>query len=323
MKLSSVATLTSIVALFVASGTYLATHVVRVDWFQHSITASMTVPESGGLLPRSKVLLSGVEVGRVRHVEHTPDGVRVAFEIGDDFPIPTSSQVRIQSLSGLGEPYLEFRPANGDGPYLEDGSVVAADRIARPMSIPDVARSATTLLEQLDPQAMSDIVNTFTIALAGTDAVMPDIARASNLLASTLLSRTDLIRQMLLDMQAHAPELSTVGAQLTEAAQPWADFGPRVASVADAVSRIIRTGDVPADYLVDTPETVGLVPLLSEITDRINRLGPDLAAFVPILQPVGASAASTLGQLDLSALITQALGTTAPDGAIRLQITPK
>ncbi|WP_433662312.1 MlaD family protein [Nocardia sp. CA-128927] len=323
MKPSSVVSLTAIVAILIAGTTYLTFGVVRVNPFRDNISATMSVPDSGGLIPRSKVLLSGVEVGQVTSVHRTRTGIQVGFQVDSRYPIPTSSVVRIRGLSALGEPYLEFRPANGAGPFLTDGQVVQASQIRRPMSIAEVARTATGLLEQLEPEALTDIVNTFSQALAGTQTVLPQLSRSTELLSATLLSRTDLIRKLLIALQANATDMDWAGPALTEASGPWADFGPRVADVANAIARVIRTGDVPADYLVDTPETLGLVPFLHELTTRIDTLGPEVAPLLPVLQPLIASATGTLHQLDISTLIGQALATTGADGTLQLQLQIK
>ncbi|MGW4846812.1 MlaD family protein [Nocardia brasiliensis] len=323
MKPGSAASLASIATILALGGSYLSFGVVKVDWLRDTVTATMTMPASGGLLPRSKVLLSGVEVGRVVSVTHVDRDVRVDFRVDGKYRIPVSSVVRVESLSGLGEPYLDFRPADGAGPYLVDGQTVRADKIVAPLSIPDVADKTTELLRQVDPAALAAIVDTFGQALAGTDAVVPTLSRATDLLAATLLSRTDALRRTLLAMQANADDMAWSGPALSNAAQPWADFGPRVADVAESIARIIRVGNTPDDYLDDNADTIGLVPFLRELAERIDDLGPELAPLLPLVKPLIAAGTTTLGTLDLGALITQALHTTDPDGAVRLQITVK
>lgn len=324
MKSSSIVSLASIVAILIAGTAYLTFGVVRVNPFRETITATLTVPDSGGLITRSKVLLTGVEVGQVTDIDRTAAGIRVVFRVDADHPIPAASTVRIRSLSGLGEPYLEFVPDKGAGaPYLADGQEIASSKVTTPLSIAELARTVTQLLAQLEPEVLTDIVDTFSTALTGTDTVIPQLAHASELLAATLLSRTDVLRQLLIDLQANATELDWAGAALADASVPWSEFGPRISEVAASIAVIVRTGDAPADYLVDTPESVGLVPFLHQLTDRIDTIGPELSPLVPVLQPLVASATGTVQQIDLSSLISQALATTSADGTLHLQITVK
>ncbi|MFE3189791.1 MlaD family protein [Nocardia sp. NPDC059240] len=323
MKPNALVSLGSILVILVTGSLYLGFGVAGVDWFRHEIRVTLSVPESGGLLPRSKVLLSGIEVGRVTGVRHVGRGVRVDFRVDAKYRIPVASPARIEDLSALGEPSLDFRPTGDAGPYLRDGQTVQADQVTRPLSIPEVAKTLTALLRQVDPAALTSIVDTFSRALAGTEQIVPQLSHATDLLAATLLSRTDALRRLLTSLQDHATDMSWAGPALVDAAGPWADFGPRVADVAEAIARVIRVGDVPGDYLVDTPDTIGLVPLLNQLTTRLHQLGPALAPFIPLFQPLATAGIDAAGKLDLGALIAQALHTTSPDGTLRLQISVK
>ncbi|MEV6279504.1 MlaD family protein [Nocardia sp. NPDC051832] len=319
-QLGSLVSLLAIGTILVVGAAYLTFGVVKVDWFAERRTATMVVPDSGGLLPRSKVLLSGIEIGKVTTVRHIGDGIEVAFDYDAAYQVPVAGTVRIEALSGLGEPYVEFRPDHSGGPSLRDGQRVDAAVIRPPVSIPEVARTATELLQQVDPKALSAIVANFTVGLEGTETVIPQLSRSTDLLAATLLSRTELIRRMLIDMQAEAEQMAWGGNRLSEASGAWADFGPRVAEVADAIARVIRIGDTPADYLTDTEQITGLVPLLDQIADKVHKLGPDLRELLPVFEPLFAMLPGLISRIDLGSLISQALHSTSPDGAVHLQI---
>ncbi|WP_194820192.1 MlaD family protein [Nocardia sp. XZ_19_385] len=323
MKPTALASLASIVVLLIAGGTYLVFGVVRVSWLDDTLTATLQVPDSGGLAAGSKVLLSGVEIGRVTAVSHTSTAVEVRLRIDSRYPVPAASAARIEALSALGEPYLDFRPADGGGPYLRDGQTVPARNVQTPVSLPEVAADTTGLLRQLDPAALTSIVDTFSIALAGTDRLTPEIARATDLLAATILSRSAVLRQLLLDLQAHAPRTGAIGSGLAEAAQPWQDFGPRVAEVADALAGMIRAGQMPQAFHFDDGISLGLLPFLEKLSAKIEALGPELQELLPLLAALAATATRSAGQLDLSALITQALHATTLDGTLRLQLAVK
>ncbi|MFF2555980.1 MlaD family protein [Nocardia sp. NPDC058058] len=323
MRPSSVLSLLSIMVILLSGSCYLAFGVARVDWSGRDIDAALLIPRSGGLLPRSKVLLSGVQIGQVGAVTHTADGVLVRVRVSDRYPIPVASTVRIEGLSGLGESYIEIEPGASAGPFLRDGQTLRGSGIATPVTIPEVAATATRLMRQLDPAALASIVDTFGQAMAGTDAVIPDLARATDLLAATLVSRTDLIRRMLVALQSRATDMDWAEPALVSASGPWADFGPRVSEVAAAIAAVIRAGDLPDSFLSEDRNAPGLVPFLRELTDRLRQLGPDLAPLAPLVAPLYASATPLLQQLDLGSLIGQALHATSPDGTLRLQLRVK
>ncbi|WP_024806355.1 MlaD family protein [Nocardia sp. BMG51109] len=319
----SVASSAAILAIAVIGSAYLAFGVANVDWLRQTMSVTMAIPESGGLMTHSKVLLSGVQVGEVVSVTHAEQAVRIGLRIDAGYRVPAASPARIEALSGLGEPYLDFRPTSGDGPYLRDGQSVRADRVVTPLSIPEVAKTTTELLRQLDPAALTSIVDTFDQATDGTEAIVPPLSRATDLLAATLLSRTVVLREMLTAAQAHAHDMGWTEPALRRAAQPWADFGPALSDVAAAVGRFARIGTVPDDYLVDNENTLGALPLLREIAEIMKKTGPQTESMIPMLRPVLESATRAVGTLDLSSLITQALQTVDPDGALRLQISVK
>nr|WP_309241154.1 MlaD family protein [Nocardia sp. BSTN01] len=303
---------------------YLTFGIAKVGWPTHSPhTATMLLPDSGGLVPHSKVLLSGIRIGQVTDVDRDATGVSITMRIDGQYGIPAAGPVSIENLSALGEPYIEFTPTATGEPYLPDGARIEAARVSRPMSMSDLAQQATALLQQVDPDTVNSVVSTLVEGFAGSEAVMPQLARSTQLLAATLLSRTDTIRRMLVDLQAHADDMSWTGPALSEAAGPWAAFGPKVGHVIDSFAKIIQKGDVPADYTIDKPDEIGLIPLLNQLSSRVTRMGPDMLALLPVMSPMATSGANALRHLDISALIEQALQATSADGALQLQVNVK
>ncbi|MCU1639968.1 MAG: mce8F [Nocardia sp.] len=322
-KLSSLGSLLAIAIILVLGVGYLTFGVAKVEWARSPLTVTMNLPDSGGLLPRSKVLLSGIEVGRVASVRHTRTGVAVELRLDTRYRVPATGTARIESMSALGEPYVEFVPATPNGPYLRNGAIVDADKVSLPVSMPALAQSVTTVLQQVDPDAIGSIIGTFNTAFAGTEAVMPQLTRSTSLLAATLLSRTDVIRRMLIALQGRADDMAWAGPDLAAAADPWRQFGPRVGQMVDVMTQNARADDGPAGFLVNTPESIGLVPFFTALGEWFKKYGADVAQLTPALQPLIASATDVTSKLDISALIEQALNATSPDGALRLQINTK
>ncbi|NMN98894.1 MlaD family protein [Antrihabitans stalactiti] len=316
VKLSSVLSLIAIATVLVVGAGYLAFGIVRVDWFTEYTTATMVLTNSGSLGPNSPVLLSGVKVGDITSVTNVADGVEVAFRVEDKFAIPTVSTVVIENLSALGEPYVQFTPTTADGPYLQDGQQIDTRTIAMPLSIPDVARTVTTLMNQLDPEAISSIVATVTQGLSGLENVIPNLARSTSLLAATILSRTPEIRSLLTDLQNIGSDMEWTGPSMASAGPLWADFGVKVEMVVESLAKFVRLPGVPQNYITGN----GIVPFLPKVTAYIEEVGPDLATLVPIIAPLAATATAAIPAIDLSSLISQALNATAADGAIHLQI---
>ncbi|WP_029896503.1 MlaD family protein [Nocardia brasiliensis] len=317
MTRQSMLSLSAIAAVFVLGAAYLAFGVLRVDWARGYIHVTATMPNSGGLLPRSPVLLSGVEVGDITGVDSVSGAVRVRMRIADSYRVPADSTVRIEALSALGEPYLLFTPNGaGAGAYLTDGALITAQQVRAPLSIPDMAAAAADLLAQFDPQTVTDLVRTATEATARAETSLPQLNRGATLLAATLLAKQPQLRTILTEMQRIGSDLDWLEPALDEGGPQWGRFGGRVREVVDALERLMRSDGFPDAYLTDT----GLVPFLDQLSTRLDRIGPDLQPLIPVLTPMVSAGTGVAAGIDVSALITQALGATDP-GAVRLHIT--
>lgn len=318
VKPASVLSSTAIAGVLIVAGSYLGFGVLRLDPLVEHRTVRMLVPNSGGVAVGSPVLLSGVRVGAVRAIDGVASGVQFTLNLEDRHLIPATSAVRIESLSALGEPYVEFDPPNQDGPYLRDGQLVDARSAPMPMSVPQVAVRAVQLLRQLDPNVLNSLVGTVDTAIRGTGGEMPRIERAGTLLAATILSRTDVLRRLLVDLQTIGADMGWAGPSLRSAGPEWVDFGTGLDTLITAAARVYEVGNSPADY--NTGD--GLVPFLRRLDEVLDKEGPRIGQLLPALRQF--SQAQQAGQpIDISALISQALAMVGDDDAIHLQITVK
>ncbi|WP_280347165.1 MlaD family protein [Nocardia neocaledoniensis] len=313
------ASLAALAGVLLIGISYLTFSVVGVDWFTRYTRLTMVLADSGSLGPRSPVLLSGIRVGEVTGVRTVATGVEVALRVDDEYRIPVASTAVIENLSALGEPYVQFVPTRAGAPYLADGQTIETSAVRTPTSLPEVARRVTELLNQLDPSTIRSLIDTFSQGLAGTEAIMPQLARSTSLLAATLLSRTDKIRALLTDLQTLGGEMDWTGAALADAGPEWGALGGTFDDAAEAVAAWANIGDVPTDYTTGT----GLVPFLDQLRDWVDRVGPELSALVPVLAPLAQNSTSALRRIDLGSLISQALEAVGEDGRLRVQIHVK
>ncbi|WP_067895575.1 MlaD family protein [Nocardia vaccinii] len=318
MNVRAAVSLSAIAAVLVLGVAYMAVGVLHLDPRRGYLTADMRLDNSGGLGPNSPVLLDGVQVGRTQTVSKQATGVLVRLRIDNRYRIPEASAVHIEQLSALGEPYIEFSPTTRGGPYLRDGQVLAADRIHMPMTITALSARLVQLLDQLHPEAISHLVGTFDTALSGTDAAMQTLRRSTDLLAATLLSRTDATRRLFADMQAMGGDMAWMGPSLTTAGPQLGLFGTSLTEIVESGSILSGKRPVPA-YFSGT----GLTPFLSDLTALLQKIGPGVAPLAPALQPVVTNAVAHAPRLDISALIGQALQGVSPDGTLHFRIQLK
>lgn len=317
MKIGALASLGGIAAITVLGASYLTFGVVRVDPFADYTAASIEIANSGGLSVGSPILLTGIEIGEVTGVDTSASGrVQVGFRFGADHKVPMSSVVTIEHLSSLGEPYVQFVPRDANGPYLTDGQRLSGENVRTPMSIPEVARLVTKTVEQLDPAVVGSLVDTLGTAMVGTENVVPELARAGDLLAAALMSRAPAIGELQNNFEYVSGDIGWAGPATSAAAPAFIRLSQVIDQFVESVGRATE-GDSRI-YLRDG----GLVPLLEQLTAKLNELGPELSALLPGLRPLTESVTATAPQLDLGALVTQALHNTDAD-AVKVRVAIK
>ncbi|MBH0778014.1 MlaD family protein [Nocardia bovistercoris] len=318
MTARSLFSLASVGLVLVLGVTYMTTNVLGIDPRRHYISVELRLDNSGGLGADAPVLLKGTRVGHVDAVRRHDRKVQVGLRIDSRYRIPVSSLVRIEQLSALGEPYVEFDPADDRGPYLEDGRTVSADRTRAPATITTLSVRMVELLDGIDPDAMAQLVGTFQRALAGTDAAMATLRRSAALLAATILSRKDSVRRMLADIQSMGTDIAWLGPSLAEAGPQFGRFGEALSTVIQSASEFIEARPT-SDYFTGD----GMVPFLDELTALVEELGPEVARTVPALLPTLTEAVAHTPAIDISDLIRQALLGVSDDGALRFRIAIK
>ncbi|MFF3286551.1 MCE family protein [Streptomyces sp. NPDC003023] len=131
-------------------------------------TVRVQLAQTGGLFTHSNVTYRGVSVGRVGDIELTEDGVEAELRIDDDAPrIPSDLEAVVANLSAVGEQYIDLRPATGEGPFLEDGAVIARADTRVPAPVTDVLTSVDELASSVDLESLRTVVDEFGTALNG------------------------------------------------------------------------------------------------------------------------------------------------------------
>jgi ABC-type transporter Mla subunit MlaD len=124
-----------------------------------------------GVKAGSRVQYRGVDVGAVREVYFTPNGVRIDLAIlRQDAPIRTQDSVRVISVGAFGEQVVEIRPGVSNAPL-----------VARSASLPvATADSGASLREEI----VRAVANAFNSAAgrdsAGSDRRSSERARPEN-----------------------------------------------------------------------------------------------------------------------------------------------
>ncbi|WP_348692029.1 MlaD family protein [uncultured Nocardioides sp.] len=145
----------SAVGIVYITGTYLGV-VHRV--LGRGITVQATLPGSGGLFEGSEVTYRGVKVGRVTRMEPTRAGLTVTMRLEEGTRLPLDSPMYVHNLSAVGEQYLDFEPADDEGPYAEDGDVLTGGPDSLPVDEGDLLVELDEFVSGVDRRHLRSVV---------------------------------------------------------------------------------------------------------------------------------------------------------------------
>ena len=123
-----------------------------VTFFRPTYDILLRAPTVSGLKPRAQVLMSGVQVGTVHHMQLAPDGksVTIVLRIYQSYQIHKDARFVIETAGFLGDQYIAIRPTKNEGPVFQASDEAWAEA---PLDLQEVARSAAGLLVHIDSAA--------------------------------------------------------------------------------------------------------------------------------------------------------------------------
>lgn len=117
-----------------------------------------TLPSSGGLFEGSEVTYRGVKVGKVEEMRVRPDGVRLDLALEDGTQIPQDAEIRVFNLSAVGEQYLDFLPADDEGPYAADGFTFTGSEASIPVGEDEVLVELDQFVRSVDKENLGVVI---------------------------------------------------------------------------------------------------------------------------------------------------------------------
>lgn len=274
---------------------------------------SMEVPDINGLVVGSSVQLRGVSIGEVSNIAATVGGAIVSFYIDSHYKIPTSSNVRLENLSALGEAYVELVPRGEGGPLWHDGQRIATEAIMQPPSISELAASVVRVLNQLDPKALKDIVDETDAALPNPATVLPNLSRTATLVRNTAATMHGKGRDLLDNFQALFRNADFVGPTLAYNAP----YLPRFGRVLDSFY-----GCIAEAYNRGAPQTIrNFAHFVARIEHLLDHSSGDIKVLMQAMLPYLNDLAGALSNLDTGRVFRDMLAALPEDGAVTLHVT--
>ncbi|GAB2860526.1 MlaD family protein [Nocardioides pacificus] len=164
IRLAAFAVLAAVGVVYI-TGTYLGL-VDRV--LGRGLEIHATLPSSGGLFVGSEVTYRGVKVGKVSAMHVTREGMRADLAIEEGTEIPLDSKVYVHNLSAVGEQYLDLEPADGKGPYAEDGDTLEGSAESLPVAEEDILIELDEFVSSVDEQDLNTVLRELGTAFRDT-----------------------------------------------------------------------------------------------------------------------------------------------------------
>lgn len=267
-----------IALVFVVGVAYLFTSVLQQPLTSRPDTVTVTMPRTGGLFEGSGVTYRGVKVGKVTKIVMGEKGVEATISLTSSTRVPEDSVVKVRSLSPVGEQYLDFQPRSEGGPYLGDGSTIAAEAADLPLTLGSTVIAVNKVLEQIDDRKLRSVLVSLSTGLQGTG---DDIGR--------MVDQGDLL---LAELDRVFPQTQ----RLLRNADPALDIGTdnagnlqRLATSAKSLAAFLR------DYDPELRATLRKAP--GQIT-QLRRLVLDAQRTLPDFLSVGVSLTDILSAYD-------------------------
>lgn len=183
-------------------------------------TVTVTLPTSGGLYPTSVVNYRGTEVGRVKSVDVTRDGVRAVLRLNSDVPVPADVQAAVHSRSGVGEQFLELTPPAtvSTTRNLGNGDTIAVGKADIPPEIAGLLDAANRALTAIPPDNLRTVVDESAKAIGGLGPELARIVDGSTALGIEAGKATDSLTTLI----DQSPPVLNSQVQTADSIAAWA-----------------------------------------------------------------------------------------------------
>jgi phospholipid/cholesterol/gamma-HCH transport system substrate-binding protein len=185
-------------------------------------TVTVDLPAAGGLCPTSVVTYRGTEIGRVRSVDVTRDGVRAVLTLNTANAIPSDVTAAVHSRSAVGEQFLELTPqtdaAADDAHKLRDGDVIPVGKAQVPPDIGNLLDATNRALQAIPQDNLRTVVDEADKAVGGLGPELSRIVDGSTSLAIEAGKSVDQIGQLI----DQAPPVLNSQVQTADSIATWA-----------------------------------------------------------------------------------------------------
>lgn len=332
MRAKLVSALTTLALLSGAVGAYALT---RPETDIYTVTAD--VDQAPNLFEGGRVMIRGIQVGKIVEVEPGPTGVRLTMELESSVPVPADASLSVIPVTVIADRYVQLFPAYISGPRLEEGAHITDTTI--PAELEDVLAQLQGLLEALEPQpgeakgSLRRLIESLDSVLAnrsgelagtlkGSAEVLDNLADSNRNITSLITNldgffarlatrssqiavvneRFDLVVSALLDDQDNLEgTIENLAFLAGETAGLLDESGDRLGSSLGRLGRVLRTVLDHQDELADGMRWGNVI---AQATGAVNGSGKGLFAYTGRQVPPGTEGAEYNYRIDTRDVIS-------------------
>jgi phospholipid/cholesterol/gamma-HCH transport system substrate-binding protein len=142
-----------------------------LKYFQSVTWVTVEADRAGLQLPKyGDVRMHGVLIGQVREIEQANGKARIKLGLDPDAAkaIPANASVQIKPTTLFGQKYVEFvDPPTVSARGLEDGTVIASDRVRTSVELDRILARLSTILTTVQPEDLNATLHAVATALSG------------------------------------------------------------------------------------------------------------------------------------------------------------
>lgn len=246
------------------------------------VVVTLDLPETGGLYRFSNVTYNGVQIGTVTKVELTPNGVRATLSLDRSPKVPADLVAAVRSVSAIGEQYVDLQPRSDSGPYLHNGSVIAASDTEVPQQVGPMLDQVSALVDSIPKDKLSALLDETFQAFDGAGYDFQSLLDSATTISGDANRVSDKVRKLVDD---GAPLLDSQE-RSTDAIRSWArsvaGISEQVAANDPQLRAILQRGPGFADEVSGLMQE--LKPTLPILLANLNTLGQVLMVYNPSLE---------------------------------------
>ena len=232
--------------------TYVGGRYARLDrlFIDDTYTVVAHFSDSGGAFAGAEVSYRGVRVGQIDAMVLTEDGVDLYLDVDNEYDdIPADTAALVGNRSAVGEQYVELQPRVDTAPYLRDGSEIARDRTATPLSTTTLLTNLSNTVESVDKDDLRTVVSEAGTAFQGTGENLGRIIDTSNDFIESANANFDVTTALIKDGNTVLRGQLASAGSLRSFARNFSLFSGTLAGSDASLRKVIDNGSATANEL--------------------------------------------------------------------------